>query len=450
MMNDIPKMFQDAISGYKQLQYAVFTIFIFFHHPIFAKVTFETEQWVTDNGVQVVFYQAPEVPILDISLAFAAGSAFDGNSFGLSTLTTQLLNQGNHGFNAKTIAEQIENTGAQFSVESTRDMSILKMRTLTKHEALDSAIKSLNLIVAHPDFPEFAFIQEKNQQLASIQQVQESPEEVANQLFFQALYQHHPYGHPAIGDKEHVQALKLQQVRDFYHQYFVGNNATLILVGAIDSTLAHQVANTITNGLSKGQHAPSVPKAPPLTKAITIHKSFPSTQTVLYLGQLGINYQDPRYFALYVGNMILGGPSLVSDLAIELREKRGLTYGAYSQYSPMLGTGPFVISLSTRHSQAELATRLTFKTLEDFIKKGPSKEQVKATQQFITGSFPLSLASNRSIADILLKIAFYHLPKDYLKNYLKQVNKVTEKEIKQAFSTQINPQALLLVSVGKE
>lgn len=434
----------------KKLPYAIFTLLIFFHNTIFAKVTFETEKWVTDNGVHVVFYQAPEVPILDISLAFAAGSAFDGKNFGLSTLTTQLLNQGNNGFDAKTIAEQIENTGAQFSVESARDTSILKMRTLTKPDALTSAIKSFNLIIAHPDFPESAFVQEKNQQLASIQQVQDSPEEVANQLFFQALYQNHPYGHPSRGDKEHVQAIKLQQVRDFYHQYFVGNNATLVLVGAIDSITAHQIANTITSGLTKGQHAPSIPTATALTKAITIHQNFPSTQTVLHLGQLGITYQDPRYFALYVGNVILGGPSLVSDLAIELREKRGLTYGAYSQYSPMLATGPFVISLSTRHSQAPLATKLTIETLENFIKNGPGEEQVKATKQFLTGSFPLSLASNRNIADILLKIEFYHLPNDYLKNYLNKVNKISAQEIKQAFSSQINPKALLLVSVGKE
>ncbi len=176
---------------------------------------------------------------------------------------------------------------------------------------------------------------------------------------------------------------------------------------------------------------------------------FPSSQTVLRLGQLGITHHDHHYFPLIVGNYILGGGSLVSKLSHELREKRGLTYGVYSQFFPRPGKGPFLISFSTKNSQSKTAIEVTRTTLSTFIKTGPSAHELLAAKQYLTGSYPLSLASNSSIADMLLKIAFYHLPSDYLQTYVEHINAVSTEDIKQAFQQLIVPNKLLQVSVGK-
>lgn len=424
------------------------TLFIISNTVISA--TFETEQWQTKNGVRVVFYPAKEVPMLDMSIAFAAGSAYDGEAFGLSSLTTQLLNQGNKGLDASAIAEMLEQTGAQFNASNTQDMVALSLRTLTRPEALKEAINAFALIINHPDFPETSFVREKNQLLMSVKQAKESPDEVANQAFYKALYHQHPYAHPVIGDVEHVSALTLAQVRDFYHRYFVAKNAVLILVGAIDTSTAHKLADQLTAPLPVGKEAAVLPKAAPLKARKSIDIPFPSSQTVLRLGQLGIVHEDPRYFPLLVGNYILGGGSLVSELAVELREKRGLTYGVTSQYSPMPGVGPFIIGLSTRNNQAATAANLIREVLISFVTTGPSTQQLKAAKQYLTGGFPLSLASNRNIANVLMRIAFYRLPSNYLNTYLQRINAVTQKEVKDAFQTQVNLTALLQISVGKK
>lgn len=415
-----------------------------------AATSYKTEQWQTKNGTRVIFYLAKEVPMLDISIAFAAGSAYDGEQFGLSALTTQLLNQGNNGWSAGNIAEKIEKTGAQFKADTSRDMVTLSMRTLSRSDALKEAVEALGFIVSQPNFPEAAFIREKNQQLMAIKQNQESPEDVANRTFYQALYGKHPYAHPVVGDADHVNALTLEQVHHFYQRHFVGKNAILVLVGAIDSKTAHQVADDLMAGLPEGQEAPPIPKATPLTKAESIHIPFPSSQTMVRIGQLGIDHHSPYYFPLLVGNTSLGGGSLVSTLAIELREKRGLTYGVYSQFAPMQGLGPFVITLSTRNSQAQTAVQLTRDLLTSFVKDGPRADQLQATKQFLSGGFPLSLASNRNIADILIKIAFYHLPENFLDTYVEHINNVTTKEVQQAFQAQLSPNKLLEVTVGKK
>ncbi len=427
----------------------LFSLWLLALPPAIAAKPFETLQWQTKNGAHVVFYQAMEVPMLDISIAFAAGSAYDGDKFGLSALTTQLLNQGNGGLDADTIAENLASTGAQYEEDTNQDMVVLNLKTLTSPIALKKATDTYAMIIAHPNFPENAFQREKNQQLMAIAAAQESPDEMANQTFFKALYKQHPYGHPINGNQASVNTLTIEQVRNFYHQYFVSSNAMIVLVGAIDEASARQLAENIVKDLPIGHSATKIPKALPLTEEMNIEVPFPSAQTILRLGQLGITHNDHDYFPLMVGNYILGGGALVSRLAYELREKRGLTYGVSSQFSPMPGIGPFLINFSTKHKQIKAAVDITRETLTSFIQTGPDEKELIAAKQYLTGSFPLSLASNRSIANMLLKIAFYHMPDDYLRTYVDRINAVTIQEIKAAFQQRITPNKLLQITVGK-
>jgi zinc protease len=405
-------------------------------------------QWTTPKGVHVVFYQAMEVPLLDITIGFHAGSAYDGEHFGLSTLSAQLLNQGNKQLNANQIAEKLAETGAQYESENSQDLAVFHLKTLSEARALKKATETFALIINHPDFPSDAFQQIKNQQLMAIAQTKESPEAVANETFFKMLYKEHPYAHPVMGDEEHVNKLTKKDVGNFYHHYFVSHNAVLVLVGAIDQATAHQIAQQLTQNLADGPAAPPLPLAPALKEGFDIEVKFPSTQSVLRLGQMGINHHDPRYFPLMVGNYSLGGANMVSRLSQTLRENRGLTYGVYSQFVPMPGNGPFFIGLSTKQDQTKTALTLTQETLSNFITNGISEDDLKAAKQFLTGSFPLSLASNRSIADMLLKMAVYHLPDDFLLNYVQHINAVTREEIKTAFQELIKPHDLLQVTVG--
>lgn len=411
--------------------------------------SFKTKKWLTANGARVVFYQAKEVPMLDIKVAFAAGSAYDGKAFGLGALTANLLDQGNGNLDANQVAEKLADTGAQFDVEISRDMSILSLKTLTSEQALHQAVDTFSLILNKPNFRQEAFNREKNQLLVAIAQSQESPDNVANITFFEKLYPNHPYGHPVNGTIDTVKAIQSWQVRNFYKHYYVGANAVIVLVGAISEEQAHQLAEQLTQSLPKGEAAAPIPKASPLPSAEKIKVDFPSSQTMIRLGQVGINHSSANYFPLLVGNYILGGGSLVSRLAVEVREQRGLTYGVISQFMPMPGDGPFLISFSTQNDQASNALEVTRETLTKFLQNGPDEQELTAAKQYMSGSFPLSLASNSNIATMLLQIAFYQLPDDYLDTYVARIESVTVADIKAAFDQQIKPDNMLLVSVGK-
>lgn len=412
-------------------------------------LSFKTEHWQTTNGAQVVFYQAMEVPMLDISVAFAAGSAYDGNAFGLSTLTASLLAQGNHGLDATAIADKLANVGAQYRNDTNQDMAVFNLKTLNTADALQQAINTFHDIINYPDFPADAFARAKNQQLVSIAQSLESPDDVANQTFYRMLYKNHPYAHPINGDQNTVHNIKIEQVRNFYHRYFVASNAIVVIVGAIDIAGAKRLSEQLVKDLPKGQPAETIAKMPALTEALAVEVKFPTKQTMLRLGQVGIDHHASDYFPLMVGNYILGGGTLVSRLAYEVREKRGLTYGVYSEFIPLPGNGPFIISLSTKNAQAKTALDITQKTLVTFVQSGPDEQELIAAKKYLVGSFPLSLASNSNIASMLLKIAFYHLPNDYLDTYVARIEAVNKDDIKRAFQQHIDPNKLLQISVGK-
>lgn len=411
--------------------------------------SFKVQEWRTSRGARVIFYQTFEIPTLNINVAFSAGSARDGKHFGLCALTTSLLNQGNNGLKGSLIAERFANVGAQFSRESSRDMVVLALKTLVNPELLQPAIDTFSLVIGRPDFPARAFQREQRQQLVSINQQFESPNLIANTVLFERLYHDHPYGHPILGTENCVQNITRLDVRRFYERFFVASNAVIVLVGAIQVEEAKRIAELIVYHLPQGRPAGLIPFTSRPRSGGEISVPFPSTQTILRLGQIGITHASPEYFPLMVGNYILGGGGLVSRLSNEIREKRGLSYGVTSQLTPMLREGPFLISLSTETKQSNLALKVTKETLMRFITQGPDENELLAAKKYLTGSFPLSMADNTSIGQILLRMAFYNLPSDYINTYKQHINAVSTADIKRAFQSQVSPDKMLLVSVGK-
>lgn len=409
---------------------------------------FSFKHFQTKQGTNVVFYQTMTVPMLNINLAFKAGSAYDGEHYGLSALTTKLINQGTTELDANTIAERLANTGAQLQTNNTQDMIVLNLVTLSEEKTRQEAINLFAQIITKANFPMDAFKREQNQLLITIKKSKESPNELANQSFFKALYQQHPYAHPITGYKKTVEAITDQQVQDFYKHYFVARNATLVMVGAISLEEAKNIAETLTQQLPVGQAAPDIPKAQAVKVEDKLEMNFPSSQTMIRLGQLGIDHHHPDYLPLIVGNYILGGGVLVSRLSSEVREKRGLSYGVTSQLTPMPGNGPFIIGLSTQNAQAALALDVVQKTLKEFVEKGPNQDELIAAQKYLTGSFALSLASNSDIAATLLRVTFYKLPNNYLDTYIDHIQKVGVEDIKRAFASLIHPNKQIIVEVG--
>lgn len=405
------------------------------------------ENWQTENGTQVYYVSAHELPMVDIRLIFDAGAARDALP-GTALLANAMLNQGTTQSDDNTIAAAFDNVGAVFSSESERDMGIVSLRTLTDKPAFDAAVEMFTEVISLPAFPQASIDRLKNQLKTRLQGEKQSPEALAQRAFFTALYGNHPYANMPNGTESGLDEISRETLVDFYKQYYVANNAVMVIVGALDLAAAKKLSEKVSSSLVAGEKAADLPAVPALTAAETIEIDYPASQTHILLGQPGLSRQDADYFPLFVGNHVLGGSGLVSILSDEIREKRGLSYSAYSYFRPMRQLGPFQMGLQTRNDQAQLALEVMQMTLKNFVDNGPTESQLLSAQQNITGGFALRLDSNSKIADYLGVIGFYNLPLDYLETLRDNVNAVTVEQIKDAYARRIQPDNLVTVLVG--
>jgi len=157
---------------------------------------------------------------------------------------------------------------------------------------------------------------------------------------------------------------------------------------------------------------------------------------------------DADFFALTVGNYILGGGGFVSRLMNEVREKRGLAYSVYSYFAPLKEAGPFQIGLQTRKEQANEALKLVQGVVADYVAKGPTVAELKAAKDNLAGGFALRIDNSRKILDNLAVIGFYGLPLDYLDQWVANVERVSLADVKSALARRVKPAEFAVVMVG--
>ncbi len=405
------------------------------------------EEWRTSNGMKVLFVAAPELPMVDFRMVFHAGSVRDGTRLGLSLMTSALVADGTDNLTADEVAQGFESVGAEFYTSASRDSAVVGLRSLTDAKLLQSSIALAQELLSAPAFPESGFVRVRQQTLVAIQAKQQSPSAIAGIKLMSALYQDHPYGSPKEGTEETLMALTPVDLKNFYHRYYVAKNGVLAIVGNLTSQQARQFAQQLASSLGTGEAAPAIASPKPVNSAKEIHVDFPSSQTHIFVAQLGMAMNDPEYFPLYVGNHVLGGGGFISRLMEEVRSKRGLSYSVYSYFQPMQQTGPFLVGLQTKNTQVEEAKKAIGDTLSEFLKEGPTQDELEASIKNITGGFPLRLDSNRKIVDHLAQIGFYGLPLDYLETFNEKVEAVTIADVKQAL-TRLNVNKMLTVTVG--
>ncbi|KPJ67689.1 MAG: hypothetical protein AMJ43_03375 [Coxiella sp. DG_40] len=433
-----------------------FSVLLIIALPIFARPVFNPplhvgiyiQHWVTTNGAQVLFVETHTLPMLDIQIAFNAGSARDNEQYGLAQFTNAMLEEGTKTLTADQIADAFDKVGAEFNASVNKDMAVVSLRSLTHKNLLNSALSTFAEVLTQPAFPEHAFQRVQKQILSAIAVQQQQPLVVANNAFWKELYGNLPYGHSVLGTSQSVQVLSPRDLQTFYQNYYVAKNAVITMVGNVTMEEAKAIVERVVAKLPSGEKAAKLPVISVSNSAKTKHINFPSMQTNVLIGQIGIARDDQDYFPLLVGNFILGQSPLTSELFKEVRNKRGLAYSIGSGFATLQTQGPFYIVLQTRTDEAEQAIKVVKETLAKFVEHGPTEKQLDAAKQSIIGQFPLQLANNDKILSVLTLIGFYHLSLDYLDTYCSKISAVTWEQIRDAFERHIQLKKLVTVTVG--
>ena len=408
------------------------------------------EHWETKRGAKVYFVQNRDLPMLDVSVDFPAGSAFDTpQKSGTANMTAHLLRLGAAGMDEDAISRGIADVGAQLSGRFDADRAGAGLRTLSSAKERTQALEILTRILAQPTFPASVLEREKVRLIGALKEADTKPDTIASRTFARMVFRDHPYALRSSGEVQTVAKLTREDLVAFHREHYTAERAIVALTGDVSREEAAAIAEALTSGLPSSDAASAtLPPVPPLADGAVRWVAHPATQSHILVGAPGMRRNDPEYFALFVGNHVLGGGGFTSRMTEEVRQKRGLAYSAYSYFSPLLREGPFVVGMQTQASQAKDALEVVRKTLADFIAQGPTAKELAAAKKNIIGGFPLRIDSNRKIHEYLALIGFYRLPLTYLDDFTKNVERVTAEQIRTAFQKRIDPNRMVTVVVG--
>lgn len=412
------------------------------------KTRINIQYWKTTKGTPVYFVSVRSLPMLDVRVIFAAGSVYDGNNPGLAFLTNSMIGEGTTTENANQIANSFDNLGAKFDTTTDRDQATVSLRSLSKSNYLDASLTEFTQVLSKMSFPLKTLERVKNQAIAAIKVKEEDPGSVGEVIFYKTIYGDQSYAHDPLGTPTSIKSIMPKDIEYFYKQYYVAQNASIVLVGDLTKTQAQKIAEQISVALPEGKEASYLHKAKSIQSAVQKHIPFAAKQSAIIIGQIGISRKNPNYFPLIVGDYAFGGLPLGSVLFHKVRNQKGLAYSVDSAFLPLRYRGPFIIQLKTRSNKTKEALSVVQNALYTFLKEGPTKEELDAAKQNLIGSFPFSIANNNDIASIVSRIAFYHWPLNYLDTYEHNIRAVTSTQIKAAFEKTIHPKHLTVITIG--
>ncbi len=405
---------------------------------------FET---VLPNGLKVVVFEDKRLPLVSYRLAFKTGDINDpADSTGLTSALTAMLNEGTKTRTSRQLAEEIERLGARVSASAGDDNTIISASALSLYSS--DVFRLMTDMVLNPSFPESELALYKKNAVENLKYQRSQPAFLANEQVSKILYGTHPYSvvSPTAADVEKISREKLIAFRD---KMLVPNNGTLVVVGDVNRETLLKEINENFGGWKKGTiESMKFPALPARTAAtITVVDRPGSIQSNIVLGNLAIERNNPDYFPVLVMNQIIGaGPS--SRLFMNLREKNGYTYGAYSSFDTRRLAGNF-------QSTAEVRTPVTGASLKEFFYELNRVRNEKATEKelrdaksFLTGVFPLRAETQEGLTNLLVSQQLYDLPADYLQTYRDKINAVTLDEVERVAKKYISPDKIAIVIVG--
>ncbi|MDB5851648.1 MAG: peptidase [Rhodoferax sp.] len=414
------------------------------------------QQWTQASGARVFLVESPAIPMLDVQIDFDAGGRRDpAAQAGLASLTAAMSNKGvlargsDPALDQNAWSEAWVDLGASFGAGAGDDRMSFSLRTLTYPDLMDKAVRLAARQLGEPAFAADLWQRERQRISASLKEADTKPATHAGRAFQSAVYGSHPYGYELT--QATLDRIQTEDMRSDFSRMVLPCRATVSLVGAVNKAQADALVQTLLSRIPAGQACaplPAVGEIAPLAAARDIRIPFASAQAHVFIGQPGYKRDDPDFFALTVGNYVLGGGGFVSRLTAEVREKRGLSYSVYSYFAPGLHAGAFTIGLQTRPDQAVEAVKVSRDVLAKFVADGPTEAELQAAKDNLIGGFALRIDSNRKLLDNVANIAWNHLPLDYLDTWTQRVDKITTADVKAAFARKLQPEKMVTVVVG--
>ncbi|MBV1923602.1 MAG: insulinase family protein [Flavobacteriaceae bacterium] len=401
-----------------------------------------------DNGMKIYGMEQNEIPTVNFSLVIEGGHLLDDiNNNGVANLMTDIMMEGTVNKTPAELEEEIEMLGADINMYTTNESIVIRGNTLVRN--LDKTIALIEEILLQPRWDEEEFARIKTRTINEIKRSDADPSTVAGRVYNKLLYgKDHIFSYPTVGTVASVEAITIDHLKDFYAKNFSPSISKFHIVGKInkDKTLA-SLSNLNKNWAAKEVTIPEFPIENNREKASLYFVDIPDAkQSVINIGYISMPRTSKDFYPAEVMNYKLGG-SFSGNVNLILREEKGYTYGARTNFSGSKIPGTFTASSSVRTNTTGESVQI-FKDQIEKYKEGISEEDLEFTKNALVKSNARRFETQRSLLGMLQEMSTYNLPSNYIEGEESTINNMTLEQHKQLANTYLDESKMAYVIVG--
>ncbi len=403
---------------------------------------------VLSNGLSVWLVEHHTLPHVGLNLVLNAGTDHDPPSLpGLAGFTAEMMEAGTETMSALEIADRLDYIGAAMAVHASLDATAASLYTLTKH--MGEALSVFGEIFAAPVFPGHEVERVRSQRLTSLLQQRDRPSYLANLTFNRVIFGNHPYGSDPTGTESSLKSITREDIGLFYGDGYVPHGATAIVVGDVEAgPLSAQCESVFSKWQLASKGVPEIGPVPsPQPRKIYLVDKPDAPQSEIRIGCPALPRNSPDYFPAIVVNRVLGG-QFSSRINLNLRERHGYTYGAWTSFRFAKREGPFVALGAFVSDKTDRAIAELLGEIGRVYESGITEEELEFSKRGISGSFALNFETPLQIASALQSIVLYGLPDDYYQHYVRNIQSVTLEDIRTVARRYLDTSKMAIVVVG--
>jgi zinc protease len=395
------------------------------------------------NGMTVMVVENHKLPKVRASLSIDRGPVTEGKKAGRLDMMGGMLGEGTTNMSKDKFDEAVDAIGADVNLSSGGGSA----SALTRY--FEKAFMLMADGLKNPSFPQASFDKLKSQTITGLKSSEKSTTAIAGRVS-QALN----YGkYSAQGEfttEESVKALTLNDVKDAYKKFITPSRSYLTFVGDITPDVAKALVTKAFGSWSGNklelEALPTI-KNPERTE-INFVDLPTAVQGELSAGNIISNPMGGAdYHTLLLANQILGGGA-ESKLFMNLREKHGFTYGAYSSVGSGRFQSLFKAGAAVRTDKVDSAVQEMVAEILNMRDGKITDEELASAKAKYNGSFALGMEDPSRAATYASNILINNLPKDFYRTYLQKINAVTVDDIKRAAKNYFSEGNARIVIVG--
>jgi predicted Zn-dependent peptidase len=406
------------------------------------------EKTTLPNGLRVWTAAHDRIPIVTCGLMVARGSSSDPPGHeGLGAITADMLDEGSGERSAIEMHEALARLGAQFDIDIGFDAMVASVTVLSRF--FERALSLLSDVVVRPSLREEDFTRVRQLRLNRLMLLRDMPGVVADRAFIKLLYGSHPYGHSTIGTEAALARMTVDDVRAFHQRVVRPSVSTFIAVGDCDHQQTVSLVSRLFGDWARSENAAvPVASALPNPAPLCVVPRPRATQSELRIGQVAVARDTPDYYALVLGNTILGG-QFASRLNLNLREDKGFTYGARTAFEFRNLPGPFVLQAGVDSPSTARAIEESLKEINEIRGSRPiTPEERTLGVAALTRGYARNFETAEQVGRAMMQLALFDLPDDYFAQFVPRIESVTSETASAVMARHLTLSRMTTLVVG--